>query len=275
MLGKRRWPEGGSDSANSAATTPRSAASTPGGATSSRPRLGPPEDGPPEEEEEDDGPRELAFAADMEEVPIPVRGQVVEVCSRKTNTAGRLWCEVRSASDLRGPTTWVHAVHVRPLTTLTSGARHAGTTRRRLESNPDDWPPLREPGPSDRRPSGAAQSSSGGHRRTTVDATATRHTHSPLDDAHVAQLLQGGLDEGQSPTSAQTCAYETTHCLPTTRTCNHPSCSLLVCDTCAESMCPDGENENQWHWCAHHMPPTEQQDDEGDSDEDPFAFKAT
>ena len=114
----------------------------------------------------------------------------MEVCSRKTNTAGRLWCEVRSASDLRGPTTWVHAVHVRPLTTLTSGARHAGTTRRRLESNPDDWPPLREPGPSDRRPSGAAQSSSGGHRRNTVAATATRHTHSPLDDAHVAQLLQ-------------------------------------------------------------------------------------
>ena len=91
----------------------------------------------------------------------------------------------------------------------------------------------------------------------------------------VCFCAQGGLDEGQSPTSAQTCAYETTHCLPTTRTCNHPSCSLLVCDTCAQSMCPDGENENEYHWCAHHMPPTEQQDDEGDSDEDPFAFKAT
>jgi hypothetical protein len=82
MLGKRRWPQGGSDSANSAATTPRSAASTPGGATSSRPRLGPPEDGPPEEEEEDDGPRELAFAADMEEVPIPVRGNGPAAASR-------------------------------------------------------------------------------------------------------------------------------------------------------------------------------------------------
>ena len=45
VLGKRRWPQGGSDSANSAATTPRSAASTPrdgpgppAGPTMGRPR---------------------------------------------------------------------------------------------------------------------------------------------------------------------------------------------------------------------------------------------
>ena len=73
-LGKRRWPQGGSDSANSAASTPRSGASTPVGGSSSRscrPRLPPPEDdSEPELEDE----RELAVAAESDAVPIHLRG---------------------------------------------------------------------------------------------------------------------------------------------------------------------------------------------------------
>ena len=73
-LGKRRWPQGGSDSANSAASTPRSGASTPVGGSSSRscrPRLPPPEDdSEPELEDE----RELAVAAERDAVPIHLRG---------------------------------------------------------------------------------------------------------------------------------------------------------------------------------------------------------
>ena len=73
VLGKRRWPQGGSDSANSAATTPRSAASTPTGrpGTASRPHHGPPED---EEMEISEAVPELAIAADIDAVPSHLRG---------------------------------------------------------------------------------------------------------------------------------------------------------------------------------------------------------
>ena len=73
VLGKRRWPQGGSDSANSAATTPRSAASTPTGrpGTASRPHHGPPED---EEMEISEAVPELAIAADIDAVPTHLRG---------------------------------------------------------------------------------------------------------------------------------------------------------------------------------------------------------
>jgi hypothetical protein len=71
VLGKRRWPQGGSDSANSAATTPRSAASTPTGwpGTASRPNHGPPED-----EEIFEAVPELAIAAEIDAVPSHLRG---------------------------------------------------------------------------------------------------------------------------------------------------------------------------------------------------------
>ena len=72
-LGKRRWVTGGSDSANSATSTPRSAASTPAGGSSSRPsrpRLPPPEDSDLEEDEA----RVLGVAADSEAVPVHLRG---------------------------------------------------------------------------------------------------------------------------------------------------------------------------------------------------------
>ena len=67
VLGKRRWPQGGSDSANSAATTPRSAASTPTGrpGTSSR---------PPEDDEITETERELGIAAENDAVPRQLRG---------------------------------------------------------------------------------------------------------------------------------------------------------------------------------------------------------
>jgi hypothetical protein len=71
VLGKRNWPHGGSDSANSAATTPRSAASTPTGRpwTASRPH-----DGPPEDAETSEAVPELAIAADIDEVPSHLQG---------------------------------------------------------------------------------------------------------------------------------------------------------------------------------------------------------
>ena len=73
VLGKRRWPQGGSDSANSAASTPRSATSTPTGrpGTSSRPHHGPPED---EEMEISEAVPELAIAAEIDAVPSHLRG---------------------------------------------------------------------------------------------------------------------------------------------------------------------------------------------------------
>ena len=73
VLGKRRWAEGGSDSANSAASTPRSAASTPTGrpGTASRPHHGPPEDA---EMEISEAVPELAVVADIDAVPTHLRG---------------------------------------------------------------------------------------------------------------------------------------------------------------------------------------------------------
>ena len=73
VLGKRRSPQGGSDSANSAASTPRSATSTPTGrpGTASRPHHGPPED---EEMEISEAVPELAIAADIDAVPSHLRG---------------------------------------------------------------------------------------------------------------------------------------------------------------------------------------------------------
>ena len=73
VLGKRRWPQGGSDSANSAATTPRSAASTPTGrpGTASRPHHGPPED---EDTHIHEAVPELAIAAEIDAVPSHLRG---------------------------------------------------------------------------------------------------------------------------------------------------------------------------------------------------------
>ena len=75
VLGKRRWPQGGSDSANSAATTPRSAASTPTGrpGTASRPHHGPPEDEEISEPAFQAVP-ELAIAAEIDAVPSHLRG---------------------------------------------------------------------------------------------------------------------------------------------------------------------------------------------------------
>jgi hypothetical protein len=71
VLGKRHWPQGGSDSANSAATTPRSAASTPTGwpGTASGPN-----DGPPEEEERSEAVPQLAIAAENDAVPSHLQG---------------------------------------------------------------------------------------------------------------------------------------------------------------------------------------------------------
>ena len=71
VLGKRHWPQGGSDSANSAASTPRSAASTPTG----RPGTASwPHDGPPEDADTREALPELAVAADIDEVPSDLRG---------------------------------------------------------------------------------------------------------------------------------------------------------------------------------------------------------
>ena len=89
----------------------------------------------------------------------------------------------------------------------------------------------------------------------------------------VCCCAQGGREEGQSPTYPESCAYDTVTCLPTTRHCKHPGCSRLVCDPCAQKMCPDGENENDYHLCARHMPRTDEED-EGDSDSsDLFAWR--
>ncbi len=231
-------------------------------------------------------------------------GKVVDVFDKRTNSAGRPFYEVRLASDLGGPKEWVQAVHVRSLTTPTT----APSTRRQLAQTLDvsDPPPSgREAGLSDRRHLGEAQSSSGGLRLSPLDASPTRFAQ----DGDLAALLQvlprtahapkctrrrcvlgccllvhpmrsvcccaqGGREEGQSPTYPESCAYDTVTCLPTTRHCKHPGCSRLVCDRCAQKMCPDGENENDYHLCARHMPRTDEEHDEGDSDSsDPFAWR--
>jgi hypothetical protein len=73
VLRKRRWAEGGSESANSAASTPCSAASTPTGRpwTASRHNDGPPED---DEISQAVPLPELAIAAEIEAVPRHLRG---------------------------------------------------------------------------------------------------------------------------------------------------------------------------------------------------------
>ena len=220
----------------------------------------------------------------------------MDVFDRRTNSAGRPFYEVRLASDPRRPKECVQAVHVRSLAPTT-----AHITRRQLAptlDDPESPPSGREAGLSDRRHLGEAQSSSGVHR-----------AHNPLDDEDLAPLLQvlprtapasactrrccvlgccllvhpmrsvcccaqGGREEGQSPTYPETCAYDTVTCLPTTRHCKHPGCSRLVCDPCAQKMCPDGENENDYHWCARHKPGSDEEHDEGDSESsDPFAWR--
>ena len=233
----------------------------------------------------------------------------MDVFDRRTNSAGRPFYEVRLASDLRGAKEWVQAVHVRSLAPTT-----APSTRRQLAETLDDSdspPSGREAGLSDRRHLGEAQSSSGGLRLGPLDATATRYAQDQLVDGDLAALLevlprtahapactrrrcvlvlgccllvhpmrsvcccaQGGREEGQSPTYPESCAYDTVTCLPTTRHCKHPGCSRLVCDPCAQKMCPDGENENDYHWCARHKPGSDEEHDEGDSESsDPFAWR--
>lgn len=233
----------------------------------------------------------------------------MEVLERRKNSSGTPFCEVRLASDPRGPTAWVHALNVRalPPTTVPSTRRQLAPT---LDVS-DSSPPRREAAPVDRRHVGGSQSSSsGGLRITPFTATATHRAQNPLDDADLVPLLQvlprtapapactrrccvlgccllvhpmrsvcccaqGGREEGQSPTYPETCAYDTGDCLPTTRHCKHPGCSRLVCDPCAQRMCPDGGNENDYHLCARHKP-TEEEDAAGDSDSsDPFAYRPT
>ena len=233
----------------------------------------------------------------------------MDVFDRRTNSTGRPFYEVRLASDPRGPKEWVQAVHVRSLAPTT-----APSTRRQLAptlDDPDSPPSGREAGLSDRRHLGEAQSSSGGLRLGPLDATATRYAQDQLVDGDLAALLevlprtahapactrrrcvlvlgccllvhpmrsvcccaQDAREEGQSPTYPESCAYDTVTCLPTTRHCKHPGCSRLVCDPCAQKMCPDGENENDYHWCARHMPGSDEEHDEGDSESsDPFAWR--
>ena len=202
----------------------------------------------------------------------------MDVFDRRANSAGRPFYHVRLASDPRGPKEWVQAVHVLPLTTPTT----TPSTRRQLAPTldvPGSPPSGREAGLSDRRHLGEAQSSSGGRRLTPLDASPMRFAQNQLVDGDLAAMLQvlpptahapactrrrcvlgccllvhpmrsvcccaqGGREEGQSPTYPESCAYDTVTCLPTTRHCKHPGCSRLVCDRCAQKMCPDGENEN-------------------------------
>ena len=233
----------------------------------------------------------------------------MDVFDRRTNSTGRPFYEVRLASDPRGPKEWVQAVHVRSLAPTT-----AHSTRRQLAptlDDPDSPPSGREAGLSDRRHLGEAQSSSGGLRLSPLDATPTRYAQDQLVDGDLAALLevlprtahapactrrrcvlvlgccllvhpmrsvcccaQDAREEGQSPTYPESCAYDTVTCLPTTRHCKHPGCSRLVCDPCAQKMCPDGENENDYHWCARHKPGSDEEHDEGDSESsDPFAWR--
>jgi hypothetical protein len=236
-------------------------------------------------------------------------GKVLDVFDRRANSTGRLFYHVRLASDPRGPKEWVQAAHVRSLTPTTTPS-----TRRQLVQTLDvpdsDSPPSgRDAGLSDRRHLGEAQSSSGGLRLTPLDASPMRFAQNQLVDDDLAAMLQvlpptahapactrrrcvlgccllvhrirsacccaqGGREEGQSPTYPESCAYDTDDCLPTTRHCKHPGCSRLVCDPCAQKMCPDGENENDYHLCALHMPRTNEEHDEGDSDSsDLFAWR--
>ena len=217
---------------------------------------------------------------------------------QEANSSGRQYSLVRLESDEHAPTEWLQSGHVLP---LRSGARDADTTRRRLAASLlQGSPPSPATSPTGGRHAREAQSSSGVHR-----------AHNPLDDDDLAPLLQvlprtapasactrrccvlvlgccllvhpmrsvcccaqDAREEGQSPTYPESCAYDTVTCLPTTRHCKHPGCSRLVCDPCAQKMCPDGENENDYHWCARHKPGSDEEHDEGDSESsDPFAWR--
>ena len=223
---------------------------------------------------------------------------------QEANSSGRQYSLVRLESDEHAPTEWLQSGHVLP---LRSGARDADTTRRRLAASLlQGSPPSSATSPTGGRHAREAQSSSGALRPSTVAPTPARHAHNPLDDDDLAPLLQvlprtapasactrrccvlvlgccllvhpmrsvcccaqDAREEGQSPTYPESCAYDTVTCLPTTRHCKHPGCSRLVCDPCAQKMCPDGENENEYHLCARHK----EEDAEGDSDSDPFAYR--
>ena len=227
---------------------------------------------------------------------------------QEANSSGRQYSLVRLESDEHAPTEWLQSGHVLP---LRSGARDADTTRRRLAASLlQGSPPSSATSPTGGRHAREAQSSSGALRPSTVAPTPARHAHNPLDDDDLAPLLQvlprtapasactrrccvlvlgccllvhpmrsvcccaqDAREEGQSPTYPESCAYDTVTCLPTTRHCKHPGCSRLVCDPCAQKMCPDGENENDYHLCARHMPRTDEED-EGDYDSsDLFAWR--
>ncbi len=48
-----------------------------------------------------------------------------------------------------------------------------------------------------------------------------------------AHVNETRASQQPTATSARACAYDTDDCLPTTRRCKHPDCSLLLCDPCA------------------------------------------
>jgi len=85
-----------------------------------------------------------------------------------------------------------------------------------------------------------------------------------------AQSTQG---EALRPRTEERCVYGGEGCIPTTHRCNASGCVLLVCDACASNMCPDGGNENEYHWCPSHclLPALSDSDDETDH----FAWKST
>ena len=235
-------------------------------------------------------------------------GKIVVVTGREMNSKGRQYSLVHPESDENAPTEWLQSAHVLP---LPSGGRAADTTQRRLAASLQGSPQSPATSPTGGRHVREAQNSSGALRPSTVAATPARHAQNPLDVDHLAQLLQvlprtapapactrrrcvlvlgccllvhpmrsvcccaqDAREEGQSPTYPESCAYDTVTCLPTTRHCKHPGCSRLVCDPCAQKMCPDGENENDYHWCARHKPGSDEEHDEGDSESsDPFAWR--
>ena len=90
---------------------------------------------------------------------------------------------------------------------------------------------------------------------------------------------RSAVGETPRPRSEQRCVYEGDGCLATTHTCNAEGCLLLVCDSCASNMCPEGGNENEYHFCPAHclLPPPEEDEKECDSEDepDPFAFVPT
>jgi len=96
---------------------------------------------------------------------------------------------------------------------------------------------------------------------------------------------RSAVGETPLPRSEQRCVYEGDGCLATTHTCNAEGCLLLVCDSCASNMCPEGGNENEYHFCpAHCLLPAPEEDEkedrkecasDSDDEPDPFAFVPT